>query len=151
MAGFNNAAWFSAMDRFYSFFDFLVFDSRYRKVRLALALVIYSLVLILGSVPGARQEMGKLASGVVLHSLTYGFITVMLFGGLGKMTLRPALLSLAIVAALGALDEYVQSFFPYRTANVADWGIDVLSGLFSLGVLLVIYAARKQGQQKALR
>jgi VanZ family protein len=29
---------------------------------------------------------------------------------------------------MGGLDEYVQSFWPYRTAAVSDWLVDVVSG-----------------------
>ncbi|MBS1189779.1 MAG: hypothetical protein H6R10_1571 [Rhodocyclaceae bacterium] len=138
------------MNRLYRFLDFLVFDPRYRRTRLVLALAVYFLVLALGSVPGARAEVGKLAPGVVLHALTYAFITAMVFGGLGRTTAGPALFSLLVVSAMGALDEFVQSFLPYRTAAVADWGVDVVSGLSILAFLLMVYVAGRRHRQPAL-
>ena len=41
----------------------------------------------------------------------------------------------AIIALMGAFDEFLQSFFPYRTATVKDWGIDVCAGLFASALL----------------
>lgn len=126
----------------YQVADLLIFNPRYRRLRLAAALTVYAAVLIFGSVPGARQEIGRLAPGLVLHFLTYAFITGMLFGGWRRITYWSAVASLLIVSAMGSLDEFVQSFFTYRTATVADWGIDTVAGLSTLALLWLIRAGR---------
>ncbi|MES2104057.1 MAG: VanZ family protein [Pseudomonadota bacterium] len=102
----------------------LLLDVRYREWRLHAA-ALYLLVLILGSVPGARQKLGELASGGVLHSLTYGVITLLLFAGFDFARVRKAGAAVLTVVCMGALDEYVQSFFPYRSATVHDWLVDI--------------------------
>jgi VanZ family protein len=91
-------------------------------------MVFYALILIGGSLPGAREDIGQFASGLVLHSLAYATLTFLLFAGLrGDETARAAS-SVLIIAAMGAIDEFVQSFFPYRTASVTDWLVDVGAG-----------------------
>ena len=40
-----------------------------------------------------------------------------------------------IIALMGAFDEYVQSFFPYRSATVTDWCVDMSAGLFASAFL----------------
>jgi VanZ family protein len=36
---------------------------------------------------------------------------------------------------MGAIDEFVQSFFPYRTASVTDWLVDVGAGTLAAAAL----------------
>ncbi|MFZ6646743.1 VanZ family protein [Undibacterium sp. TJN25] len=103
----------------------LLLDERYRRWRLCSAFVIYLLIVALGSVPGARQKIGELAPGGVLHALAYGGITLLLFTGSAGTQLRNACMAVVTVAWMGALDESVQSFFPYRSATVGDWLVDI--------------------------
>ncbi|MDM5179799.1 hypothetical protein PO883_21655, partial [Massilia sp. DJPM01] len=56
----------------------LVLDERLRKLRYGTALAMYAAILIMGSVPGARAEIGTVASGIVLHTIAYGAITFLL-------------------------------------------------------------------------
>jgi VanZ family protein len=97
------------------------------------AISIFVLIIVLGSLPGARQDVGQLASGLVLHSVAYAVLGSLLFlGGSGNGSRRAIKATLAI-AVMGALDEGVQSFFPYRTAAVSDWMVDVAAaGVASL-------------------
>jgi VanZ family protein len=101
------------------------FDDAYRAMRFRTAFVLYFLIIGFGSIPGARAELGQVAPGLVLHVLAYSIITVLLFTGSGSRPFVKALQSCLIVAVMGMLDEYVQSFFPYREATVRDWAIDV--------------------------
>lgn len=111
-------------------FHFLV-DSRYQTIRLRLAWVIYAAVLVLGSIPGARQEVGMVASGLVLHFCTYACIATLLFTGASGTPAMRALRACLLIAVMGAVDEFVQSFLPYRTADISDWYVDVSAGLFA--------------------
>ncbi|HTD04805.1 VanZ family protein, partial [Undibacterium sp.] len=113
----------------------------YRKWRLRLAIILYLLVLILGSIPGARLKVGALASGAVLHALTYGVITLLLFTGLSYPRRRNASTAVAIVVLMGALDEYVQSFFPYRSATVHDWLVDIAASAVTAAALWMWWPA----------
>ncbi|MCD2517595.1 VanZ family protein [Massilia sp. G4R7] len=103
----------------------LLLDPRLRPARIKLALLLYAGVIVAGSIPGARAEVGEFAPGVVLHGLTYAFLSMLWFlGSSGSGPVRAAKAVLAI-ALMGAGDELVQSFLPYRSGAVADWMIDV--------------------------
>ncbi|NHZ83087.1 hypothetical protein F2P44_27990 [Massilia sp. CCM 8695] len=113
----------------------LVLDERLRKLRYGTALAMYAAILIMGSVPGARAEIGTVASGIILHTIAYGAITFLLFtGSLGSARER-AIKSVLTVMAMGALDELVQSFLPYRSGAVGDWMVDCNAALITAGLL----------------
>jgi hypothetical protein len=113
----------------------LVLDDRLRKLRYSSAFVLFTAIIIMGSLPGARAEIGTVASGIVLHSLAYGIITFLLFtGSLGSARER-AIKSVLTVMAMGALDELVQSFLPYRSGTVGDWMVDCNAALITAGLL----------------
>lgn len=117
----------------------LMYDARYRELEFRGAFLLYLAVLVIGSIPGARAEVGELASGLVLHALTYSLITLLLFSGTNGSPLQKALKSILIVAAMGAGDEWVQSFFPYRTASVTDWLVDAGAAFCMAAALVAIW------------
>ena len=100
------------------------FSAKYQSRRFQLALVLYLLVLVLGSLPGARADAAEVASGLVLHSCCYAFLTFLVFSGRPGTPAQRALVAVLTIAAMGALDEYVQTFFPYRHGAVSDWVVD---------------------------
>lgn len=104
-------------------------DERYEAFMFRSGFALYFAVVILGSIPGARAEAGEVASGLVLHFVTYSVIAFLLATGASGSASAKALKAFFIVAAMGALDEYIQSFLPYRTAAVSDWGVDVAAAL----------------------
>ncbi|MGK5077812.1 VanZ family protein [Janthinobacterium sp. HLX7-2] len=103
----------------------LCFADRYERLRLRTALVLYLLVILIGDIPGMRADVGQYASGGVLHSFGYGVLALILFSGIGGSMARRALLSVLMVAAMGALDEFIQSFLSYRHGSVRDWLVDM--------------------------
>ena len=106
----------------------LLLSARIQKLCFFSAMALFLLILLLGSVPGARHDIAQYASGVVLHSAAYAVLALLVFlGGAGSGS-RRAIRAVLTVAAMGAVDEYVQSFFPYRTAAVSDWLVDVAAG-----------------------
>lgn len=113
----------------------LLFGTKYQRTRFHAAFVLYLLIVVLGSVPHVRAEIGTLASGLVLHSLAYSAITYLLFTGFAAGSQKKAVRALIIVALMGAADEYVQSFFPYRNAAVSDWLVDCGASLFMVLLL----------------
>ena len=109
------------------------------------AIVCYLSILILGNLPGARANIGAYASGSVLHSMAYATITLLLFvGSKGKRHER-AIKAVLTVMAMGAVDEYVQSFFTYRGADVMDWTVDVVSAITSSAVLWAVWPKNVEG------
>lgn len=105
-------------------------------MRFRTAFVLYFLILILGSLPHAREEIGTFASGPVLHSIAYAIITFLLATGADRRPLAQSMQAFLIVVVMGALDECVQSFFPYRTAAVSDWLVDCSASLIMASILL---------------
>ena len=103
----------------------LCFADRHARQRYRTALVLYSLVILIGDIPGMRADVGQYASGGVLHSFGYGVLALILFSGTGGGMTRRALLSVLMVAVMGALDEFIQSFLPYRHGAVSDWVVDI--------------------------
>lgn len=118
-----------------AFVSLLILDPALRLWRRGCAIALYAAILIMGSVPGARAEIGQIASGLVLHSLAYGSIAFLIFSSCrGTRTIR-ALKALLTVALAGALDETLQSFLPYRTGSFGDWAIDCTAALFTVALL----------------
>jgi len=126
----------------------LLFEPRLRAARIKLALLLYAGVIVAGSVPGARAEVGEFAPGVVLHGLTYAFLTMLWFlGSTGSGPVRAAKAVLA-VALMGAFDELVQSFLPYRSGTVADWMIDVAAACLTSTALAVAVPAAEAARRR---
>ncbi|MBQ5948318.1 VanZ family protein [Massilia sp. ST3] len=103
----------------------LLHDPKYRLAFRSIALVLFAGVVIAGSIPGARAEVGLYVTGLVLHGLTYAFLAILWFLGSSGNTAARALKAVLAIALMGALDELVQSFLPYRSGDIRDWMIDV--------------------------
>ena len=104
------------------------------------ALAFFVMMVAVGSMPGARAEMGRFASGLVLHATAYACLGLLVFlGGRGsgwQRTVRATLM----VAAMGAVDEGVQSLFPYRTAALTDWMLDVAAAALACVPLWMLWS-----------
>lgn len=107
-----------------AFLFLLVLDPKLRKARFAIAIVLYLAIVIAGSIPGARAGIGHYAPGVILHSLAYASLAFLWFTGSSGSAAARSVKALLAVAAMGAGDEFVQSFFPYRGADIRDWMVD---------------------------
>ena len=118
-----------------SLLNLLVLAPRLRKPRLYLALLMYAAILIMGSIPGARAEIGQFASGLWLHSIAYSGLAFLIFIGSTGSPARCALKALLAVALMGAADEMVQSMFPYRGATVGDWLVDCAAAAVTAAAL----------------
>lgn len=118
-----------------AFLYLLVLDPKLRALRCAVAIALYLTIVVVGSIPGARADIGHYAPGVVLHSLAYATLAFLWFtGSSGSAPARAAKAVLA-VAVMGAGDEFVQSFFPYRGADVHDWLVDCAAAIATSALL----------------
>ena len=102
------------------------------------ALLMFAGIVIAGSVPGARAEVGEYASGVVLHSLAYAGLATLWFLGSTGSTLQRAFKAVLAIALMGACDEGVQSFLPYRSGAVHDWLVDVSAATLASTALALL-------------
>jgi VanZ family protein len=112
-----------------AFLYVLVFDPKLGKLRYGAALLIYTLILVLGSIPGARAEIGHYATGLVLHSLAYATLTLLVYTGNSGGPGQRAIKSVLTVALMGACDELLQTLFTYRGAAVSDWLVDFIASI----------------------
>jgi VanZ family protein len=118
----------------------LLLTSSHSRLRYRTAIVLYLMILVLGSIPGARQDIGNVASGLILHSLAYAGLTFLIFtGGKGTSSQRAGKAVLTI-ALMGALDEMVQSLFPYRHGAISDWLVDCNAALLTAGFMWALWS-----------
>lgn len=113
-------------------------EAKVRRALHLLALLLFAGIVVAGSVPGARAEVGTFASGIVLHSLAYAFLTVLWFLGATGTPVQRALKAVLTIALMGAFDELVQSFLPYRSGDVRDWLIDFSAAIVASSLLAVL-------------
>lgn len=113
----------------------LLNDPKYRVAFRTVALILFAAVVIAGSIPGARRSVGVWLPGLVLHGLTYAFLaSLWFFSSTGNGAVR-ALKAVLAVALMGACDEFVQSFLPYRSGDIRDWLIDVIAASIASTIL----------------
>ena len=118
-----------------AFLYLLMLDPRLRILRCAAAIALYLTIVVTGSIPGARAEIGHYASGLVLHSLAYASLAFLWFTGSSGPGAARAAKAVLAVAVMGAGDEFVQSFFPYRGADIHDWMVDCASAIVTSALL----------------
>ncbi|MES2830583.1 MAG: VanZ family protein [Pseudomonadota bacterium] len=113
----------------------VLFGERYRTLRFRTAFLLYFFIVVLGAIPNVRSEIGEFASGLVLHATAYAAITFLLSTGSGASRRRALFQAFIIALAMGALDEYIQSYFPYRRASLQDWLVDGTASLITVALL----------------
>jgi VanZ family protein len=127
-----------------TFLTLLFLSDAYARLRFWSAITLFTLNCIIGSIPGARAEAAQYASGVVLHSFGYSALTFLLFTGCQGVPAQRALKAVAGVALLGAIDEFVQSFFPYRHGSFNDWLVDMAAAIIAATVMWTLWSLRKR-------
>jgi VanZ family protein len=126
------------------FLTLLFLSDSHARLRFWGAVTLSILNCIVGSIPGARAEAAQLASGLVLHSCGYSALAFLLFTGCqGEPPLR-ALKAVFGIAIMGAVDEFVQSFFPYRHGSVDDWLVDMAAAIIAATVMWALWSRRKR-------
>ena len=106
-----------------------------------LAIVMVLMIVTAGNIPGARADIGQVASGVVLHSIAYAILAALWFLGSPGGAVSRVWKAVLAVAVMGACDETIQSFFPYRGASLGDWAVDVGAAL-AASILLCLFLPR---------
>jgi VanZ family protein len=125
------------------FFHLLLLTTAYSRLRYWGAMALFALIVIIGSIPGARADAAEVASGVVLHSCAYAVLAFLIFTGSNGTAAQRASKAVLTIAAMGALDEVVQSFLPYRHGAIGDWLVDCTSAIVTSTVLWTLWTTRK--------
>lgn len=105
------------------------------KPGLMIAVTFFVAMIAIGAIPGEADALSAKIPDKLLHFLAYSFLTCCLYVSIPGDKLRRAWISLLLVGVLGALDETIQRFMPYRSCDLADWLFDMLAALTSVAVL----------------
>ena len=128
-------------------------DPRLNKLRYGAAIIMFLSIVVTGSIPGARAGVGHYAPGMVLHSLAYATLALLWFTASRGSAASRSLAAVLAIAVMGAIDESVQSLFPYRGADVNDWLVDVSAAVVTCAILWLVLPkaelVRKQSGAKA--
>jgi len=124
----------------------LFLSDAWARLRFWGANLLFVLNVIIGSIPGARASAAEIASGLVLHSFGYSVLAFLLFTGCRGVPAQRALKAVLGVAIMGAIDEFVQSFLPYRHGSVNDWLVDMAAAILAASMLWLLWSARKAPQ-----
>lgn len=114
--------------------------ARWRAVLVPLALMLYLLILAIGNWQGLGRTLAPDTSDKTLHLIAYGGLAALMFLGLQQPPLKRSLIVLMLTALLGAVDETIQSFVPYRDADALDWLADMAGAALVCGVLSLLRA-----------
>ncbi|MGO4154123.1 VanZ family protein [Cupriavidus sp. YAF13] len=110
---------------------------------LSLAAAFYLLMLLVGNQPGNAQAMSQEYGDKNLHLVAYACIA----GAIHlSFTRYRAATTLTGIALLGGLDEFIQSFFPYRSSDLADLLTDLLA---AVAAIVLISLARRLSRASA--
>lgn len=113
-----------------------------------LAIAAYIAMILLGSLLGSTPSVLKGTNDKMLHAIAYGTLALMLFLGMRQPILWRSLIIIAAIAVMGALDEWIQSFFPHRRSDRMDWVADVTAAIAVCGVLsLASWLYRRLGSR----
>jgi VanZ family protein len=114
-----------------------------RKAALITAGVIYVLMIVIGSIPGEANELGRFFADYVLHFTAYGTYAALIAYGLGPSTTRKVLAVIVAIAVMGALDEAIQSTLSYRDADIQDWKVDMFAA-FTVAIIYAMVSRRRR-------
>jgi VanZ family protein len=125
------------------FFHSLFLTDSHARLRLWSAYLLFLATVIIGSIPGARAQAAQLADGYVLHSCGYAGLAFLLFTGHTGHAAQRAIKAVLAVAVMGAIDEFVQTFFPYRHGSVQDWEVDMVAAVVTATLMWALWSNRK--------
>lgn len=94
------------------------------RVCLPVAGMFFLVLVTVGNLPGLAADMSDTFGDKRLHLAAYAILTALIYLSANR---RPALTAMLAVTALGALDESIQSLFPYRQAELLDLLADILA------------------------
>lgn len=122
---------------------------------IAAAVVLFIALLLIGAMPGYATGLSNAAIDNVLHAFGYGLLTIFLFNGSTGIVLGRALSALLTIGLLSAVDEAIQSFISYRSANLRDWYFDMLASLVCVAILVLyqltrIVAAKERREHESI-
>jgi len=105
---------------------------------LASLLLLFALMVLLGSVPGQAESLSERFGDKLLHLLAYTALSVLCYQSWRVARSRRVMLTISLIALLGLIDEAIQAALPYRQASLSDWGFDLLAAVLTVLALSVL-------------
>ena len=109
----------------------MTIHSRY----LALLLLVFVIMVLLGSVPGHADTLSDQFGDKPLHLIAYAGFSVLCYRAWLAPRRQRIMLTLVMIALLGLIDEGIQAALPYRNASLVDWCYDLLAALVTVAAL----------------
>jgi len=106
-----------------------------RSRYLAVLLIFFALMIGLGSLPGQADALSARFGDKLLHLIAYVCCSVLCYRVWIAPRRQRILLTVAMVALLGLIDEGIQAALPYRNASFVDWCFDLLAALIAISGL----------------
>ena len=94
------------------------------RICLPVAALFFVILVTVGNLPGLAADMSDAFGDKRLHLLAYAVLTALVYLSVNR---RPALVAMLAATAMGAMDESIQSFFPYRQVELLDLLADILA------------------------
>lgn len=113
-----------------------------RKAALVAAALFFLLMIGIGSIPNEANKLSAVVPDKLLHMTAYGFLSALLYIGQRPGKRGRGLVVILAIGILGAVDETIQSFFPYRTAGLPDWLFDILAATIVVTALSLMKWSR---------
>jgi VanZ family protein len=106
---------------------------RFRYV--AVLLILFSMMIFVGSLPGQADSLSERFGDKSLHLLAYAGFSVICFRIWIAPRRQRIMLTIVMIALLGLIDEGIQAALPYRNASLLDWCVDLLAAMFTVSAL----------------
>lgn len=105
----------------------------------------FALVLILGSNKAYAQAVGGAIPDYISHFVVYAVFSALICAGLVTLK-RNVWIALPVVFTMGLLDESMQYFLSFRSADIKDLAVDTFAALIVCFVFsLVLKPHLKEG------
>jgi VanZ family protein len=102
---------------------------------LAVLLILFSMMILLGSLPGQADRLSERFGDKSLHLLAYAGFSVICFRIWIAPRRQRIILTIVMIAVLGLIDEGIQAALPYRNASLLDWCVDLLAAMLTVSAL----------------
>jgi len=102
------------------------------------ASIFFVFLIALGSLPGTADALSLRFGDKLLHTLAYSVMAALYFYAYAGSKLARSIATITTIALLGALDETVQSFLPYRNSSLSDWCFDIAAAFIVVTLLLTL-------------
>jgi len=112
------------------------------------ALIFFTLMVAIGAIPGEAKILSDAAGDKLLHFSAYAFLSCLVYSGLTGSPVSRALRTQLAIVLLGGLDEAIQTFMPYRNANVTDWAFDIAAALLTTTAMALLTRTRTMAKQR---